>query len=238
MNDEILLLAYDRPHYLKQVVAGIQAMRVPAGWNVVSSVDVGEWFPVPEVVSLVRRVSSDVSVQPQHRGCNQHVRLALTAAFDRGVDHLLYLEDDIVPSPDCLEFCMDHMAMLDSMPRIKGMQLLGENHGDVHVAWRNRHGFKAHRWFNAWGNFWSRRGLGEILNEWSSSWDDNPAPWDNLLCGRFLDREWLTLTPLLSRVRNIGETGCFMKRPEDYTRCARDFWAGSDFSRPIASDFR
>jgi hypothetical protein len=239
VKKEILLIAYDRPHYLREVVDGIKALCGRREWTVTASIDMlPNGTHHDEVVQIAGEIANTILLQPERLDCNKHARVALTNALENSADCLLYIEDDVVPAPDTLEWCESNMAILEANPRIKGMTLLGESHGDVHVAWRNRHGFKAHRWFNAWGNFWTRAGLGEVLTHWPVTWDAIDAAWDARLLGQYLDNEWLSLTPLLGRVKNIGETGRYCTGAEEFRRRQRDYWAGSDFTRPIAANFR
>lgn len=236
----ILLLAYDRPDYLAQVIAGIKRMR---GWRectLIASIDQRpDGTHNQEVIDLCKQVTRHVCPQKTRLDCNEHVHRALRDARDMDPDHILYLEDDIVPAADCLEFCYDMIPTMRHNQRIKAMTLLGQNHGDVHVAWRNRQGFKAHRWFNAWGNFYQTNCLSEILDLWPDRWDSSTIPWDTHVNGEIvIDHEFLVLTPLLSRVQNVGVVGRFCKGQEDFKGRVRDFWSDSDFSRPIRSNFR
>ena len=243
MKKQILIVAYNRPDYTRQVVDAVKLLKDRTGWCITASLDMlPDGTHCESVKAIVGEVADIVVLQSERLDCNKHVRVALTnahASLSGSDGALLYLEDDIVPAPDCLEFCLLNMQVLRSSDRIKCMTLMGENHGDVHVAWRNRHGFKAHRWFNAWGNFWIASQLGQVLTEWPSAWDDSEAgAWDARLLGKFLDNEWLSVTPLLGRVQNIGEVGRFITGPDEFRRRKRDFWAGSDFSKPIAANFR
>lgn len=238
MDHTVLLLAYDRPDYLSEVVAALRNMRGLERWHVVASIDQRpDGTHNPEVVELCKSITPDVRLRPR-LDCNKHVRVALTELYEQGVEQLLYIEDDIIPASDCLEFCEEMVPVMASLPRIKVAALLGQNHGDVHVAYRNRQGFKAHRWFNAWGNFYLRAGLGEILRLWPESWDSSGAAWDALVNAQIIiDHEFLALVPLLSRIKNIGVVGRYCRGIEDYKGRVRDYWSNSDFSRPIGSDW-
>lgn len=230
---EIRLIAFNRPHYLREVVDAVKAMRLAHEYHIVASVD---RLPTgghnADVVKICLELTDDVRLRDR-LDCNGHVRLNFTEAFDAGVEELLYLEDDIVPAPDCLEFCRDHVPVLAAMPRVKCVCLLGDNQGDLFVAYRNRHAFRCQRWYTAWGNYWLRDGLAQALKVWRPSWDDSDnVTWDSRLNGQFIDNQWLSLTPFLSRTKNIGVVGRYCANEQQYKGRVRDFWSGSDFGKP------
>ena len=239
MTKQIRLIAYDRHDYLNEVVSGIVRMRRLEEYDIVASIDQRpDGTYNQQVVDLCARLTPDVRLR-ERCDCNRHVRVNLTEAADEA-EETLYLEDDVVPAPDCLEFCQAVMGAVRAHDRIKVVTLLGQNHGDVHVAYRNWHGFVASRWFNAWGNYWISGRLREVLSLWRNEWDDSDAlPWDSRITGQVvLDQEWLSLKPLLSRVKNIGRQGRFIHDETEFARRQTNFWSADDFSKPIRAGWR
>ena len=240
---QIRLIAYDRPAYLAKVVAGLQAMYGIHDCHIVASIDA---LPAGghhrDVVDLCRSLTDDVRLRPEHLDCNRHVLGNLKEGLDEA-DEVLYLEDDVVPATDALRFCRTHNHFLDHGSvydlQINAITLLGEEWPNAHLAYRARNAFKAHKWFNPWGLYLSRHNLGRLLQQFRSEWllsDD--VPWDQRLQQQvFVDHDWLSLTPTLSRVRNIGVTGRYTKTAGEYLTRHRTFWSDSDYSSLIAANW-
>ena len=189
-----------------------------------------------QVVKACDEITNDVRLRDR-LDCNRHVRINLVEASQEA-NEVLYLEDDTVPAKDTLEFIYSVLPAYQELEWVKCISLLGQNHGDIHLAYRNRSGFRVHKFFNCWGNYWSSYKLAQVLLGWDERWNNSDTlPWDARTTGQFLDSDFHSLYPLLSRVKNVGKRGRFCKDDETLNRANTDHWADDDFSKPIAAKF-
>lgn len=97
----ITLPCYNRPAYLAQTLASIRAARGHSEWTLIFSIDPGN----PEVRSIARSTTwmpARVFRNDLKLGIDANTFHAAELAFHLGSDYNLYLEDDVVISPDAL----------------------------------------------------------------------------------------------------------------------------------------
>lgn len=213
---QIRIAAYDRPHYLREVVDRLKQCENLERFNIVASVDQrGDGTHHPEVLAILSEVTSDIRLRPR-LDCNAHTHANLTdlaAEADWG----FLLEDDIVLSRGALTWCLEHEAEL--LDNADSISLIGEQ---VSRADEHRDATFIKNYFNAWGTYFSPAGLQRALALWQPEWD-GPAPrlsWDCHLT----EAGWRSLLPVVPRSKNIGCLGKHCRSEADYASAKRDCW--------------
>lgn len=99
----ITVSAYNRPEYLHQTLAALRSCDGIAGCRVAVLIDPSE--ESVHSAALAARYGFE-SFQYTHRvGCNNAIRFALLHGFNQmGSEYHVHLEDDTVPTRDCLRW--------------------------------------------------------------------------------------------------------------------------------------
>lgn len=213
---QIRIAAYNRPHYLRQVVDHLKQCENLDRFKIVGSVDQRpDGTHNPEVVAILREVTSDIRLRPR-LDCNAHTHANLTdlaAEADWG----FLLEDDIVLSRSALTWCLEHEAEL--LERADSITLIGQQLAN---AKEQREATLVKDYFNAWGTYFSAAGLRRALSLWQPDWN-GPTPrlsWDCHLT----EAGWRSLLPVVPRSKNIGHIGKHCRSDADFAEAQRDCW--------------
>lgn len=218
----ITLCAYRRPDYLSQVLDSLQVARVFAPEyeisRVVIGIDGGGEESVREIAERNAERSpfkTEVISWPRHLGVSEHPRRLLQYAYtELNSEFNLHLEDDTVLSPDALRLCAWYEQQITSGERsfhLLCLHSLSRSYDRADCV-RLRHDFGAWgwaadhmQWWNWLAPYWNHR-------------REEPLGFDWSLTDTIQQRGLKVVSPVLSRVRNIGREGGEHQTPEGYDR--------------------
>jgi len=210
MRRALLLTAYDRPGYLAQVLESWSAVPGLDGWHVRAAIEPGD--RQEEVVGIVRAAlpAADVHVNDERLGVAENPYRHLAALFDEGFDFVARTEDDLVVADDVLRL-LGHCAHVyadDAGVATVGAYSAAPAGADPALLVRTT-AFSPWLW-GTWRDRWTAL-IGPTWDHDYSTWNGSPgfeSGWDWNLNTRVLPAHGLTtVTPLASRVRNIGVVG-------------------------------
>lgn len=206
------IAAWNRPAYLHECLRSLQSQM--AGCPPVFLQVDGEGGYEDDIKSVVAncyQLDITVTVGRENQGVNRNTKAAIDRIWDEGYDWAVYLEDDLVLSPDAMDLAcwyVDNAKGLASWWDVGAVgafclcRMGGEDHypGDILFS----------RAFSGWGFVVSRAQYEAIEPAWlSGQKDDPPSMWDRHVGRRIreLSPHNYNCMPALSRVTNIGEFG-------------------------------
>ena len=188
----ITVSGYNRPAYLSQTLArlrecdGIESCRV--------TVLLDPCDETQEQVNAVARYGFEPFVYPSRQGCNLAIGKAFAYGFaDEQADFHVHLEDDTVPTRDCLRWfawARDRYRGDPSVMNVSGYQ---------RVSNRRLAECGLRRWFTPWGwATWRDRWAGL-----AAGWAAHEPSWD-VVVNHALRAGRYEVFPTVSRIQNIG----------------------------------
>lgn len=214
MKKAIVLTAFNRPSYLKQVLESWSNVRGAQGWDFIARIEPSELEREvrkefedldlfgPEFASF-QIITNDMVL-----GVLEHPYVAFQDLFDDGYDFVVRAEDDLLVSDDILEFFSWVAETYEEDGEI--LTAVGFTE-EVGADDRVRRARSFDPW--VWGT-WRDRWESEIGPTWDhdySTYNDfpgNQSGWDWNLNTRIIPRlGYQSIYPLASRVQNIGEYG-------------------------------
>lgn len=232
MRRVITLCAYNRPHYLARVLAGLAVCHGVEDYLLVAAIEPGD----DDVMRLLLDVNFCETKLYRHinrRGIRANTHFALSRGFERG-DYVIHLEDDVVPAPDCLayfEHCRERYA---GDPEIFTVTAYNGPHrrgpaGDykplsVYTP-EERYQLRRVAWFTPSG--WAT---------WADRWAEMRGNWqmakDGIGWGPHLNKvirgERCQIYPVLARTQNIGAEGQNVRDRDWFRDCVYNpHWAGA-----------
>ena len=213
----VTISAWNRPAYLWDCLASIRAQIGPA-LRVFLHVD-GEGGKEDEILSVAQQFSIGgmlIRFESERLGVNRSTKATIDWAWKAGYDWALYLEDDLVLSPDAFALTHWYAANTEYLADTCGgyigayclCRMIQEQ--DRAEADRRPDAVLYARAFSGWGFLVSRAQYKLIEPAWlSGEKDDPPSMWDRHVGRRIrnLGDDNYNCMPALSRVTNIGEFG-------------------------------
>lgn len=205
----LLLTAFDRPEYLRRVLASWALVPELATWHVRVAVEPG---PVQEeVLELVSVLpDAEVVVNDRRLGVAENPYRHLAALFDAGFDFVARTEDDLVVADDVLrllEGCDARYAGAADVATVCAYSPADAGADPALV--RRTTAFSPWLW-GTWRDRWDGL-IGPTWDRDYSTWNGSPgfeSGWDWNLNTRVLPAHGLTtVAPAASRVQNIGVVG-------------------------------
>lgn len=208
------LTCSNRPEYLAQVFEALSDCdKTDLDLSIVISVDKAD----PQVVTIAQNFDAikvaQLVVNDPKIGCNQNTLQAIVIA--RQTNHspyILHLEDDTVPTKDCLQFfsyAFEKYEKDANVLSIGGYNKTDDMDDDLIYELFNE------PFFSAWGcGFWDSK-LDTVIQHWSPSKTNNGMSWDSYLSQTlFEEKKYLQIKPKISRIQNIGaEKGTWVQDP-------------------------
>lgn len=108
----ITLTATNRPHYLKILLDSLRANNL-SGYTLYCSVEPGD-KEVFSMCSKINFVPTVITLNHRKRGVRDNPFKILSLVFDSGSDFNVYLEDDIILSPDALNLANWYSTRINS----------------------------------------------------------------------------------------------------------------------------
>lgn len=195
----ISISLYKRPAYSKQVLDALLKCYGIEDYSVIISIDYG--FPsVFEVAKnfATQHKNTQIFLAPFPFGCQKNIFTALDIAFQNS-DYNIHLEDDIVPSKDCLRFFEWGSSFGDdeSVFSICGYHKT--------LPWQEKSEFlfktEQNPWFFPWGWATWRNRWEEIKPQWDFAYVH--GGWDVCMC-KVIRKDRIQIYPTLARCQNIG----------------------------------
>ena len=228
MSLTITVSGYNRPEYLHQTLAALRSCEGIGDCRVAVLLD-----PCDETVhcsALAARYGFESFAYSQRVGCNAAIGHALAHGFQAmGSEYHVHLEDDTVPTRDCLRWFAwardayrDHARVMN----VSGYQRVSNGCLDE---------CGARRWFTPWGwGIWRDRWKG-LAAGWVR---DDAVSWD-VVVNHVLRAGRHEVFPTVSRIQNIGaEKGTHVPSPEWHTANHRVAVTADDIAGEPVSEWR
>lgn len=202
------MCAFNRPEMLRDSLNSIKANRPSTDWTCYISIEHGAPSTVAEVASVIQpcRTSSRVIYNATHRGCSLNGFLTCFTAIQHGAESILFMDDDIVLSPDALELCewylrRSHEGAGLALCRKDNNEPSEPNRISDRSTWM---GHLGQGWF-----FTRRQWFDFVLRNW---WAYDPGmgehdTFDWALCYMAQKLNKIILRPQLARARHAGAIG-------------------------------
>lgn len=194
----LTLVAHDRPHYFRKVVAALSRCHGVERYRLVIGLEPG--CPENEAIARsIRFAPATVIVNEKKLSCPVNTFQVLALAFVEA-DFVVHLEEDILPARDCLEYFEHCARTYAGDPEI--LSVSAYNHQQPPRALD--HAVARRRAFTPWG--WGT---------WRDRWEEMRAQWDfDYSFGGWDETVNLKVRggrceayPPLARVQNIGSVG-------------------------------
>lgn len=218
MKKTITIAAYNRPDHLRMLLDSLRAQLLPLrNFQIIVSVDAGgdKFCEVMEIAKSIDFVSSQVFHTAQNQGTNHNTFWLMDYVFDiLGTDWNVYLEDDLVLSPDAfnlVEWYIEHAEELRNYGDISDIGAYCLCRLRVHGAPENIYLSRA---FVGWGFLMA-------AHQWETyakpAWFNPKKMWDTSLATYIREQgpKILNAFPELSRITNTGRGGVHFT-PEKY----------------------
>lgn len=221
MNRALFLTAFNRPHYLSQALESWRKVRGLDEWAIYAQIEPSA-YEADQVQAIHRAFSGHPSVKvvvnPTVYGVLHNPWVGFEHLFGSGYDFVVRTEDDLVVSADILEYFDWASDRFQNNPRVATATAFSLHDGEPDEAILSKDFSPL-----VWGT-WEDRWDGLIGPTWDhdySTYNDQPgnqSGWDwNLDTRVFPEHNLLTLTPLASRVHNIGVLGTHSTPGNYYT---------------------
>lgn len=213
----VTVSAYNRPAYLAETLASLRSCDGIEHTRVVVLCD---WCDdTMACAALASRYGFEYRLFPERVGCNQAIYRSLSHGFDAmGSEFHVHLEDDTVPTRDCLRWfawARDAYADEPAVMNVSAYQRVSDGQ-------RNAAGLR--RWFTPWGwGLWRDR-WEKMKAGWSP---DDSISWD-VVVNHVLRAGRYEVFPTVSRTQNIGaEKGTHVPSAE---------WHAANHWVPVTAD--
>lgn len=217
----ITIAAYNRPDHLRQLLDSLRGQLRPLDdYALHIRVDAGgdRFTEVMEVAASARRWAGVLCLTSPHknRGINRNTYWLMQHVFDEhGADYNVYLEDDLVLSPDAfnlVEWYIDNEAALRALPEVEDIGVFCLCRLREHGAPGAADAVYLSRAFVGWGFVLTRHQWEQYAQPgWRRAeqlWG-RPMMWDNSMANyiRVQGATVYNAFPALSRVTNTGREG-------------------------------
>jgi len=203
------VVAYNRPEYLRKCLF---ALTMADGVDVAGihvTVDIlPSGLPNPEVIDVIEFFGLSYTIMKKKGGCNGTVFAALSHGFKSEADFVILIEEDIICSPDWMQYIKWASKEFEFDTRVKTVALWNHENGWAPPARlpENEIGRVALQcFFKCWGWGTFRREWEGIKTNWTTGNDSHDTSWDVILHSQLGDR--YEVCPSMSRAYNCGEEG-------------------------------
>lgn len=221
--------AWNRPSCLRDCLASLALQMHGADWPVFLHVD-GEGGREKEIRALAAAsgLSIQVRVERQNLGVNLNTYGTMQWIWDEGYNWAVYLEDDLVLSPDALRLAAWYIGHAAEIEVTHGVDYIGAYCLCTRGGGTNPTEILLSRALIAWGFVMSREQFKWVEPAWLSGEKDTPpSMWDRHIARRVRGRgpHAYNCIPTLSRILNIGREGIHYT-PERWRRDTEGMVAG------------
>lgn len=196
-NKVIVMPAYRRPDYTKQVLEGIRRCYGSEDYFVFIFVDPSPMRDqVIDAIESVDGLDKKYFINERKLGTGDNVYQCLKYGFTLS-NFVILFEDDIVPAKDCLKFLEWGRDNFKNDPNIFNIT----TYNRIYVSKTEYYSYEKYPWFTCWGwGTWKDRWENDLKDNWiSQKIDGNWTDQVNIIRGNRVQ-----VRPLLSRSQNIG----------------------------------
>jgi hypothetical protein len=222
-NTVLVVVAYNRPKYLKRVLESLENCVGVEMYDVYFSVDPGNKEVLRLAWGFDASRSRTVTRNEVRLGAHENKKRALDRGF-QVADFVIMIEDDTILSPDTLQFfeyARDRYEFDDNVFTISayGDNCRNDNTETVPSKYYHTIARRHHYTPWVWGT-WKDRWVSDIKDQWNG-WDVQmnfrTPPYEDMVSGRNKDgpdfsrfdagirRDRVEVFPVLSRSNNIGD---------------------------------
>lgn len=217
----VALVCFNRPDYLFRVLSALRDLAKVEPLDIVVGVDgprpgnENDAAKVAEVLKILDLMRDSggfqgfrVHAREKNLGCWANKKQTIAQAFE-GAEHVLVLEDDIVPCADAVDFLKRLVAAdVFANPNLFQISLFsyffpaGMAVDDVAQRMRQEDAFGLvgfRKWATPWGWLTRKDRWERIRNDWNG--------WDQWLGKYCSENEMFEIFPLVSKCNNIGVVG-------------------------------
>lgn len=207
----------NRPAYARRTLESLRRCHGVAEYAVTVVVDLG-CEETAAIASEYASVGWTIVFPSEKLGCNGAIRAAVDIGFSAN-DYHIHLEDDTLPSRDCLSW-FEWCRQFGNNDRVFSVTAYNTANG-------LRDGAAVRKWFTPWGwATWADR-WAEMRAAWPAGGD---VTWD-VIQNTQTRRDRYEIHPALSRTQNIGRDNGAHNTPEIWEREQyNEHWAGDDSS--------
>ena len=230
----ISLTCSNRPDYLTQVLDALSDCdKTNLDISMVISVDKAD----PKVIDIVQNFDGisveNIVVNDPKLGCNQNTLQAILMARNtRHSPYIIHLEDDTVPTKDCLQFFDYAFHKYENENNIISIGGYNKTEDlDDNLIYE----LFQQPFFSAWGcGFWDSK-LDLVIDHWSPLKTNNGMSWDSHLSQiLFEEKKYIQVRPSISRIQNIGaEKGTWVQDPMWHYYNHRTPFLSNDYANQI-----
>lgn len=200
MNLQILVIAYNRPKMLRNLYQSIRdqtgIQEIP---SIFTQIDAGA-ATQDAVYDLATKYGSKY-LQKENVGINRNSYEGMKFCFEElRSEWVLYLEEDLVLSPDALAFLRWCQSKSKILPNV-GAYCLCNRAKDRPDPTLVRYGSRR---FIGWG-FMMHQSVWHAVAK--NCWCNGSSMWDNRLANNLRSHGYFQVFPYLSRVTNVGRIG-------------------------------
>lgn len=214
----VTLTVTDRPHYLRQTLEHLRQVRGIEQWHLFIGLEPGcpECAQLCEAIDFMPRT---ILSNPQQLGIRGNPFYTMQYAFDLGSQVNIYLEDDIVLSPDVAELALWYQQTIET-DQLFDVRIMLLNLFVTSIRTEPVADLGISQFFSPWGM---------VINafQWKNFiepawWNDEhryPHQYDwtlSLSEVMNLQDKLFVLAPLVSRSTNIGREGGLHSHPERF----------------------
>jgi len=200
MVKTLTISGYNRPTYFAQVIKALAWCDGVGEYDVVAVLDPSD--KTQELAEIAKAAGIQTMIMQERLGCGSMIRYCMELGF-RISDFHIHLEDDTIPSVDCLRWF--EWAARNAPATILTISGYNQHGGDA-----SPNTFGIRNWFTPWGwGTWRERFSQHLAPAWDSSFWDGGVQRVRERLGMF------EMYPRVSRIQNIGaEGGTFCPGPE------------------------
>lgn len=213
MSTCILVVAYNRPELLKRLYTSLfNQVRILEDCTLLTQIDYGS--PKFDTVLKLARSSDVVAYPKRHLGINHNTFEGMRFAYEEiKAEWVIYLEEDLLLSPDALAFLGWCQGASRTLPRVGAYCLCNrvKDRPDPRLV---RYGARR---FTGWGFMMHRAVWQQTARK---CWLDGKSMWDNRLANHLRAAGFFNVFPYLSRVTNTGRVGAHLT-PSKFNKMMR-----------------
>lgn len=217
MKKTITITAYNRPEYLKQVLESLSKNDLN-GFHLYCGVEPGN-NEIIETINSINFIDKTVVINEKRLGINGNPFNILSRAFNEGSEFNVYLEDDVIISPDAIkmsDWYLNYPCKNDYFCFNLFHHKSSSNESDTTKIFPSKiftpYGFCLTK--NSWNNYFK--------NNWHPKPTDVWNTWDCSINDFMIKNGYKTLQPVLSRSNNIGQKNGINVTPEFWNKTFKD----------------
>lgn len=222
MHKAIAITAFKRPHSLKELLESLCRNNNLDEWTILIQLEPSQKTDNCIAISkqILRGYNYEIRINKSVKGVRKNTFDIVKSTFNKGANLVLYLEEDLVVSPDTLEMCTwyydhfsdsDEILCLNLIARITGSSacLSSERHPQALVKTRSFNSLGIAITKRQWAAYFEETWLSRPQNHLTHLGQQTDG-WDFSIYSLLLSRPHLyVLQPILARSNHVGGKGTY-----------------------------